>query len=158
MDGGWTIQLRKILSLVLVILIVAGSVGVVLVLSKKSPSPPLMAQTISIINGETVVTAGTYVDYPFTVPPNSSSIHVSGEFTVENGGSGILVYIFDSTNYYNYENDSYFGALYQSSPVTTSSISSNLDSNGTYFLVVDNKSTTLTQTVNIQANVTYYAA
>jgi hypothetical protein len=144
------------LALVLIIFIVAGSVGVVLVLSKKSSAQPPIEQTISIVNGVTIVTAGTYVDYSFIVPPNSSSIHVLGMFTVKGGSGGVLVYIFDSTNFYNYENDSYFGALYQSSPVTEASISSNLDSNGTYFLVLDNKASTITQTVNIQANVTYF--
>ena len=40
------------------------------------------------------------------------------------GGSGddIIVYIFDITNFDNYETGAYFGALYQSSQTTTSSI------------------------------------
>ena len=51
------------------------------------------------------VSAGTYVDYPFTIPSNSSNIHVSGTFMVQGGsGSGIIVYIFDSTNFGVYEN------------------------------------------------------
>ena len=49
-----------------------------------------------------------------------------------------------------------FGGLYQSSQTTAASISSNLDSNGTYYLVLDNTFSTITQTVNIQANVTYF--
>ena len=85
------------------------------------------------MNGTANVNAGAYVDYPFIIPPNSSSIHVSGTFTVQGGsGGGIIVYIFDSTNFDNYANGAYFGALYQSSQTTTASISSNLDSNGTY--------------------------
>lgn len=141
--------------MVLIVFIVAGSLSIVVILSRKSSSPSV-ANTVEIVNGSAVVSAGTYVDYPFVVPAGSSGIHVSGAFSIEGGGRGVLVYIFDSTNFYNYANDSYFGALYQSSPVTSSLISSNLDSNGTYFLVLDNKATTVTQTVDIQANVTYY--
>jgi len=128
------------------------------ILSKKNPSsPPLIAQTIQIVNGAANVNASAYVDYPFIIPPNSSSIHVSGTFTVQGGsGSGIIVYIFDSTNFYNYADGSYFGALYQSSQTKTALISSNLDTNGTYFLVLDNTFSTIAQTVNIQANVTYF--
>jgi len=125
-------------------------------LSKKPSSPPI-AYTFQIVNEAANVDAGAYLDYPFTIPSNSSSIHVSGNFTVlGKSGSGIIVYIFDSTNFDNYANDSYFGALYQSSQTTTALISSNLDSNGTYYLVLDNKLSTITQTVNIQANVTYF--
>lgn len=145
--------------MVLIIFIVAGSVGVVLVLSRKGPSTIPTEQTVPIVNETVSVAAGAYVDYPFVVPPNSSSIHVSGTFTVEDDGSGVLVYIFDSTNFYNYANDSYFGALYQSSPVTQGTISSNLDSNGTYFLVLDNKApAAITHTMDIQANVTYFTS
>ena len=141
----------------LIIFIVAGSVGAVLILSQKTPSSPLpKAHTIKIVNGTTNVTAGKYVDYPFIIPSNSSSIHVSGSFAVQGDStSGIIVYIFDSTNFDNYATKSYYGALYQSSQTTTSPISSNLDSNGTYYLVLDNTLSTINQTVNIQANATY---
>ncbi len=127
-----------------------------MVLSKK-PSPPPRAHTNQIVNAATNVDAGAYVDYRFTIPPNASSIHVSGAFTVQGGsGSGIIVYIFDSTNFDNYETGAYFGALYQSSQTTTSSISSNLDASGTYYLVLDNTFSPINQAVNIQANVTYF--
>ena len=109
------------------------------------------------MNGTANVNASAYVDYQFTIPPNASSIHVSGTFTVQGGsGNGIIVYIFDSTNFDNYENGSYFGALYQSAQTTTASISSNLDSSGTYYLVLDNTLSTTQKTVNIQANATYF--
>ena len=90
--------------MVLIIFIVAGSIGAVVILSKK-PSPPPIAHTIQIVNGTANVNAGAYVDYQFTIPSNASSIHVSGNFTVQGGsGSGIIVYIFDSTNFDIYEN------------------------------------------------------
>ena len=143
--------------MVLIIFIVAGSIGAVLILSKKPPSLPPMAHTIQIVNGTATVNASAYVDYVFSIPPGASSIHVSGNFTVQaSRGSGIIVYIFDSTNFDNYEIGAYFGALYQSSQTTTALISSNLDSNGTYYLVLDNTLSTAAQTVNIQANATYY--
>ena len=153
--GAQLIQLRKILAFVLVILIVAGSVGVALVLSKK-PSLPPTAHAVQIVNATANVDAGAYLDYQFNIPSNSSRIHVSGDFNVQNrSSSGILVYIFDSTNFDNYSNGDYFGALYQSSQTTNGLISSNLDSNGTYYLVLDNTLSTINQTVNIQANATY---
>jgi hypothetical protein len=143
--------------LVLIVFIVAGSTGAVVILSKKNPSPPPIAHTIQIVNRTANVNASTYVDYQFIIPPNASSIHVSGTFTVQGGsGSGIIVYIFDSSNFEDYATGSYFGALYQSGQTTTALISSNLDSNGTYFLVFDNTLSTITQTVNIQANATYF--
>ncbi len=128
-----------------------------MILSKKTSSSPPIAHTIQIVNATANVDAGKYADYQFIIPSNSSSIHVSGTFTVQGGsGSGIIVYIFDSTNFDNYETGAYFGALYQSSQTTTSSISSNLDASGTYYLVLDNTFSTINQTVNIQANATYY--
>ena len=108
------------------------------------------------MNGTTIVNASTYRDYVFAIPSNSSSIHAAGTFTVQgNAGNGIIVYIFDSTNFETYEDGGDFGGLYQSTQATTALISSNMDSNGTYYLVLDNKLSTIAQTVNIQANVTY---
>ena len=142
--------------MVLIIFIVAGSITAVVILSKKPSSPPI-EYTIPIVNGAANVNAGAYVDYLFIIPSNSSSIHVSGMFTVQgDGGGGIVVYIFDSTNFDNYEIGAYFGALYQSSQTTAAPISSNLDSNGTYYLVLDNTFSKIAQTVNVQANVTYF--
>ena len=112
---------------------------------------------IQIVNGEVNVNASAYVDYPFTIPSGATSIHIAGVFTVQSGGvGGVTVYIFDSTNFDSYEVGAYFGALYQSSQTTTAPISSNLDSNGTYYLVIDNTLSTIAQTVNIQANATYF--
>ena len=135
----------------------AGSVGAVLILSKKpTSSPPPKTHTIRIVNGTVNVTAGAYMDYPFIIPSSSSNIHVSGSFAVQSSNTtGIIVYIFDSTNFDNYATKSYYGALYQSSQTINSPISSNLDSNGTYYLVLDNTLSTINQTVNIQANATY---
>ena len=144
------------MAFVLIIFIVAGSIGAVVILSKKNPSSPPIAYTIQIVNGTANVSASAYVDYPFTIPSNSSNIHVSGTFTVQGGsGTGIIVYIFDSTNFDIYENGGDFGGLYQSGQTTTASISSNLDTSGNYYLVLDNTLSTINQTVNIQANVTY---
>ena len=125
-----------------------------MILSKNTSSPPI-SHTVQIFNGAVNVNASAYVDYPFIIPPNSTNIHVSGTFTVQGGGSGIVVYIFDSTNFDNYASGAYFGALYQSSQTTTAAISSNIYSNGTYYLVLDNTLSTIIQTVNIQSNVTY---
>ena len=143
------------MAFVLIIFIVAGSIGAVVILSKKN-SLPLTAYAIQIVNGTANVDAGTFFDYPFTIPSNSSNIHVSGAFTVEGGsGTGIIVYIFDNTNFDIYENGGDFGGLYQSGQTTAASISSNLDTSGIYYLVLDNTLSTINQTVNIQANVTY---
>jgi len=139
--------------LVLLVFIVAGSISAVVILSKMPSST--VAHSLQISNGTVKVGAGSYFDYPFTIPPNASSIHVSGTFSVQ-GGSGIVVYIFDSTNFGNYENGAYFGGLYQSSQTTTASISTNLDTSGTYYLVLDNTASTMAQTVNIQATATYF--
>jgi hypothetical protein len=126
------------------------------ILSKKNPSSPLTAHTIQVANGAANIDAGAYFDYQFIIPPNASDIHVSGTFAVQGGrGPGIIVYVFDSTNFGVYEDGGDFGALYQTGQIMTSSISSNLDTNGTYYLVLDNKVSTITQTVNVQANCTY---
>ncbi len=107
--------------------IVAGSIGAVVILSQKTSSSPPIAHTIPIVNVTANVDAGAYVDYPFIIPSNSSNIHVSGTFAVQGGsGNGIIVYIFDSTNFDNYEIGAYFGALYQSSQTKTALISSTL--------------------------------
>jgi hypothetical protein len=126
-------------------------------LSKKNPSSPPIPHTSQIVNGTANVNASAYLDFPFIIPSNSSNIHVSGTFTVQGGsGNGIIVYIFDSTNFDTYEDGGDFGGLYQSGQSTTALISSNLDSSGNYYLVLDNTLSKITQTVNIQANVTYF--
>jgi hypothetical protein len=138
--------------------IAAGSIGAVLVLSKKNPSSTPIAHMIQVVNGTVNVNASTYLDYPFIVPANASNIHVSGTFTVQGSSSNyIKVYIFDSTNFDIYEDGGDFGPIYQSQQINTASISANLYSSGSYYLVLDNTFSTITQEiVNIQANVTYF--
>ena len=108
------------MAFILIIFIILGSIGAVVILSKKNLSSS-MTHTNQIVNRTTNVSAGKYDYYMFIIPLNSSNIHVLGTFTVQGGNStGITVYIFDSTNFDNYMNGDYFGALYQSSQTTAS--------------------------------------
>jgi hypothetical protein len=79
--------------------------------------------TVNIVNGLITVNAGAYEDYTFTVPSGASNIQVSGSFTASGGsGNDIKVYIFDQTDYINWENGHSASAYYQSGQTTTGSI------------------------------------
>ena len=143
--------------MILIIFIAAGSIGAVVILSKKNPSTTLTTHSKTIVNGTANVNASAYTDYLFTIPSGATNIHVTGTFTVQGNGS-IDVYIFDSTNFAIYKNGGDFGPLYQSGQINTATIDANLYSSGKYYLVLDNLFPPIEQkTVNIQTNVTYLA-
>jgi hypothetical protein len=142
----------------LILIIVFGiGIGVGIYDEEPRPASTPMPYTIQVVNGIANVAAGTYLDYKFNIPSGASNISISGTLTAQGGsGNDIKVYIFGSTDFDNYKNGNDFTALYQSGQVKSTSISANIPSSGTYYLVLDNKfSTTTDKTVNIQATYTY---
>jgi hypothetical protein len=113
--------------------------------------------TVNIVNGLVTVNADSYEDYTFTVPSGASNIQVSGSFTASGGsGNDIRIFIFDQTDFTNWENGHTANCYYQSGQTTTGTISANLPSAGTYVLVYDNTFSIISQkNVNTQANLSY---
>ncbi len=105
-----------------------------------------------IINENITISASTSLDYQFKVPPDVTNTWISGTFTAQGGTTNdIKVYIFDNTNFNNYNTGQNFTALYQSGLTSNSTISVNNISNGSYYLVLDNECSTSQKTVNISA-------
>ena len=113
--------------------------------------------TSNVVNGVITVGARNHQAYQFGVPADAYNAQISGTFTASGGsGNDIIVYVFDSTNYVNWENGHQSSAYYNSGQVTTDSFSINLPAGGTYYLVYDNSFSFLSsKNVNTQANLAY---
>ncbi len=146
-------NLTKVAIALIIVVVIAVSAVTVVFLLRAVP----VSHTTQIVKGIATVYAGSYVDYPFTLPSDATSISVSGTFTASGGsGNDIKVYLFDSTDFGYYSYGGSFTTLYRSGQATTATISASLPTSGTYYLVLDNEfSSVSTKTVNIQASVTY---
>jgi hypothetical protein len=108
-----------------------------------------------IIYENVTISAKTSLDYQFKVPPDVTNTWISGTFTAQGGTTNdIKVYIFDNTNFNNYNTGQNFTAIYQSGQTSNSTISVNNISNGSYYLVLDNEFSTSQKTINISAYTT----
>jgi hypothetical protein len=115
--------------------------------------------TTQIVKGDVTVPAGAYLDYQFTIPSDAqkNSVSLSLEFTAQGGDNDIKVYVLDSIDFSYYQNGQNYTSLYQSGRITTAGFSMNIPTNGTYYLVLDNKfSMTTPKNVNVQAAVSYF--
>ena len=144
---------KLIINIALIVLI---GVTFTLIMNSQHPSIPTQ-HTIQIVDTTATVNAGTYVPYEFSIPSGASIISASGTFTAQGGsGNDIKVYLFDSTDYQYYKNGQVFTAIYESGQTHTATISTYIPSSGNYYLVLDNKFSTINaKTVDIQATATY---
>lgn len=112
---------------------------------------------MNIVNGLVTVNAGSYEDYTFTVHSGASNIQVSGSFAASGGsGNDIRIFIFDQTDFTNWQNGHTSNCYYQSGQTTTGTISATLPSAGTYVLVYDNTFSTFSQkNVNTEVDLSY---
>lgn len=141
---------------VLLLVIIAVVVAVSLMNSNGGSIIPT-THTTNVVNGLVTVNAGSYEDYTFTVPSGASNIQVTGSFTASGGsGNDIKVYIFDQSDFVNWENGHTANTYYQSGQTTTGTISATLPSSGTYVLVYDNTFSIISQkNVNTEVNLSY---
>lgn len=141
---------------VLLVIIIAVVVAVSLMNSNGGSIIPT-THTTNIVNGLVTVNANSYEYYTFTVPSGASNIQVSGSFTASGGsGNDIKVYVFDQSDFVNWQNGHAASAYYQSGQTTTGTISATLPSSGTYVLVYDNTFSIISQkNVNTEADFSY---
>lgn len=148
------------LGLTLIIIIIVVSIVAVVLLSGGGEKVHLVNNPVPfrtpIVNGTVTVDAGTYLDYQFTIPSDAQSISLSLSFTAQGGDNDIKVYVFDSTDFSYYQNGQNYTSLYQSGQITTAGFSMNIPTNGTWYLVLDNKFSIVQKTVNINAAVFYF--
>ncbi len=111
---------------------------------------------ILLVDENVTVNAGTYLDYQFTIPSDAQSISLSLGFTAQGGDNDIKVYVFDSTDFSYYQSGQNYTSLYQSGQITTAGFSMNIPTNGTWYLVLDNKFSMVQKTVNINSAVFYF--
>ena len=156
---GKIIQFRLKNFLIALLLIIVVAAGIVAVLFFYEPHHALTStglHTMQIVNGIETVNAGKYLDYQFNIPSDASTIEVGGNFSTSGSFNEFDVYIFDSNNFNNYERGQDFTAIYQSGEVASGQISTAIVSGGNYYLVLDNKFSPNSQTVNIKAHVAYF--
>jgi len=115
--------------------------------------------TEDIIRETITINAGSYVYYPFTVPSQTFRIYnirVEGGVTdIEYRNYYLTVYIMDSTNFFNWKNGQEVSTYYSATAQTRVPIAIDLPPGKTYYLVIDNSFSTVSQTVAIQATLTY---
>jgi hypothetical protein len=93
------------------------------------------------------------------VPQRASSVAIQGNFTASGGGGNTIeVFVFSESGYENWQKQQYADPFYSSGRVSMDTIQANLPSGkGTYYLVLNNKFSTLTpKTIRMDAKVTYY--
>lgn len=93
------------------------------------------------------------------VPAKASSVVLHGNFAASGGGGNTIeVFVFSESGYGNWQKQQYADPLYSSGRVSMDTIEANLPSGaGTYYLVFNNKFSTLTpKTIRMDAKVTYY--
>ena len=67
------------------------------------PTPTLRLVSTNIVNGNIGVTSGKYQYYQFSIPRNSSSARVSGNFTASGGaGNDIRVLLLSNDDFINW--------------------------------------------------------
>ncbi|TMI43972.1 hypothetical protein E6H23_01990 [Candidatus Bathyarchaeota archaeon] len=157
-----------IIIVVVVAVVVAAIIGGILILgfvalnSQSSSSSTHIfpvQHTGNIVNGLITVSSGGYNYYPFTLPSGATSIAVSGSFTASGGsGNDIQVLILDQTNFVNWQNGHQASAYFNSGQEIVGSITTNLPSAGTYYLVYSNTfSTFSSKNVQTTVDLSYYA-
>ncbi|MCL4339741.1 MAG: emp24/gp25L/p24 family protein [Thaumarchaeota archaeon] len=103
-------------------------------------SPPsYMPETVTVFSGSTAVNANQYSYTYFTVPSDATNVVLSGNLQASGGsGNDVIVYIFDSTDFINWQNGHTASALYSTGQETAFNINIGLPSGDTYYVVFDN--------------------
>jgi hypothetical protein len=121
-------------------------------LTKKAHSIPLPA------HGLTINQLG-YSYFKIPVPAKASSVELHGNFSASGGaGNTIEVFVFSEDGYASWQKQQDASPFYSSGRVSMDKIQANLPSGaGTYYLVFNNKFSTLTpKTIRVDAKLTYY--
>lgn len=144
--------------MIVVVVVVAVFASIIAIGTFNVLRTATMQHSANIVNGLISVPAGSHEDYAFTAPPSSTVISVTGSFTASGGsGNDIVVLVMDQTNFVNWENGHQASAYYNSGQLTTGTISAELPSSGTYYLVYSNTfSVFSSKTVQTTANLLYY--
>ena len=94
--------------------------------------------------------------YQFSVPSSAFEISVEGGATATGHGNYYLkVYIMDSVNFFSWKNGQNVSTYYRAEEETRVPIATILPPGKSYYLVVDNTFSTTSQTVELQATLTY---
>ena len=110
------------------------------------------------IHGLTINQLG-YSYFKLAVPANASSVELHGNFTAIGGaGNTIEVFVFSESGYGDWQKQQEAHPFYRSGKVSMDAIQAELPSGaGTYYLVLNNKFSTITpKTINVDAKLTYY--
>jgi hypothetical protein len=107
-----------------------------------------------IVYEPVIVNASTYAGYQFIIPEGVRSPEIYGNFALSNDSTGtIRVYVMDSGNYADWQNNRTSSFYYNSGQVNSAAIEQTLDAGKTYYLIFDN--TLSTTPKNITTNIQY---
>jgi hypothetical protein len=128
------------------------------VVTVAEPPPQPQPHFVKLTNGAATVNAASYLWYTFTVPPNASTVTVTGHFTATGGsGNDIECFILDEDAFVNFKNNHAANTYYNSGKVTTATIGATLPSiPKTYYLVFNNNFSLITpKAVQVDATLGY---
>lgn len=115
-------------------------------------------RSVIIVNSAAAINAHSYLWYTFTVPPNATTVALSGHFTATGGsGNDIICYVLDEDAFVNFKNGHPARTYFNSGQVTQAEIAAAFPNiPATYHIVLDNRFSLLTpKAVQIQATLTY---
>lgn len=124
--------------------------------SGTSSGPSYVTQSVTVFSGSAAVNPGSYYYVSFSVPSNAINVQLSGSLTAAGGiGNDVRVYVFDQTNFINWQNGHSASAYYSTGQETAFNINVRLPNGaGTYYVVFDNtfsifSSKTVTGTITL---------
>ncbi|MEK7722924.1 MAG: emp24/gp25L/p24 family protein, partial [Acidobacteriota bacterium] len=124
--------------------------------SQSDTSPQkLEPQNHQIVSQAFSLKAGEFMSYKFTIPKNSGSGTVSGNFVATGGSNDIYVVVTNEAGVTNIKSGNNYKSYYNSGKVTTDNLNISL-SPGTYYIVFSNIHSMMTpKAVNADINVVY---
>jgi len=93
---------------------------------------------LALVKGTITINPGLYHDYRFEVTSNMKNPRIVGSFEAVSGGA-LYVYLFDKTNFLNWDAGGDSRTIYASGKVVTAQIDVSIPTPGTYHLIFSNR-------------------
>jgi hypothetical protein len=142
-----TSHAKRNIAIAAIVIIIIFIIGISIGSAMKSQNsggtysgPSYVTQTVTVFSGSAAVNPGSYYYISFNVPPNAVNVRLSGSLTAAGGiGNDVRVYVFDRTDFINWQNGHSASAYYSTGQETAFNINVELPNGaGTYYVVFDN--------------------
>jgi hypothetical protein len=149
-----SLKSKKIMYVLLILVIIIASATIAYIFLSRSPaSTPNTAGSRVLIQGWISVNPGIYF-IQFIVPNDAFNIHVSGNFSVDNGVVRVLIANESTFNKSGFSEN--IISNYDSGQSTNGYFNSILSRGGLYYLMYENKEQTAATIVDTQVKLSYY--